>query len=623
MAADYYYFTNEQRIGPVSPQQLKDLAAKGEILPDTLVWKEGMAKPQPASKLKGLMEPSAKPSVISEPTRGAQTKTVPATSPRQRHIPITFYKYLTGHFASARGLWVWWAILAILLAPVLSFAKPFVGFRGLVIFVVGTGVASALAGILYLIQRVLAFYLGGERNLPTNARSRMAQMSYGCFAMLTPLAVLLGVEFFSPPRGIIATLLPDLRNAQERIPGNVLAQLDSSVSASAAATNPQTVQESNGPAVTTTRSADNQSNSPPTSPSDSPHPASTKASASSTPDADAPSEQKPHTSASANAAATNPQTVQESNGPTVTTTGSPNNRSDLPPESQSDLPQTNSKKGSPSLAPDADAPSEQGPKTSPKAQSSLAQEQLAPKAATDVAKFDAGSSPDDKPVSDSSAQVLAEGVGATSDEALKDAYRNAVRQVVGAVVDAETLLKNDEIIDDKVLTYSGGFIKTYVEVPGSKKVAGGLHRIKIKASVERRGVIAKLKAANVSLKQVDGKDLFAEVVTQLDAEKDAASILKKQFEGFPQSCITASIIDKPENAGQDAATATVKLTVKIEPDLIAYKAFTRQVIPLLEKIAKDKGEFTSTFKPLIFRNDNTGILRLSTRALSGECHRGR
>lgn len=67
-------------------------------------------------------------------------------------------------------------------------------------------------------------------------------------------------------------------------------------------------------------------------------------------------------------------------------------------------------------------------------------------------------------------KVMAEGMGMTADEALKDAFRNAVRQVVGAVIDANTLIENDEIVEDKILTYSGGFINKYTEVPGSKKV---------------------------------------------------------------------------------------------------------------------------------------------------------
>ena len=192
-------------------------------------------------------------------------------------------------------------------------------------------------------------------------------------------------------------------------------------------------------------------------------------------------------------------------------------------------------------------------------------------------------------------EVIAEGVGATADEAIKDAYRNAVRQVVGAVVDAETLIKDDEVIEDNVLTYSDGFIKGYEEVPESKKVKGGLHRIKIKAQVERRSVIAKLKAANVTMKEVDGKSLFAEAVTQIDAETDGAALLKKQFDGFPQSCITAMVIGKPELVEKSADQAKVKLTVQIEPDLKAYKAFVDKLIPILDKLAKDKGEFTAKY----------------------------
>ena len=49
-------------------------------------------------------------------------------------------------------------------------------------------------------------------------------------------------------------------------------------------------------------------------------------------------------------------------------------------------------------------------------------------------------------------------MGTTKEEALKDAFRAAVRQVVGEVVDGETLVKNEELVKDQVLTYSDGFI---------------------------------------------------------------------------------------------------------------------------------------------------------------------
>jgi len=181
-------------------------------------------------------------------------------------------------------------------------------------------------------------------------------------------------------------------------------------------------------------------------------------------------------------------------------------------------------------------------------------------------------------------KVIAEGVGHNPDEAIKDAFRNAVRQVVGAVVDAETLVKNDALIEDKVLTYSDGYIKKYEEVAGSKKQQGGLHWIKITAQVERRSVVAKLKATNITAKKVDGKSMFAEVVTQLEAEKDATKLLSKALADLP-TLLTASVVGKPE---YDRDKSEVVLTVVIEVDKKAYKATLERLEPILAKIALTK-----------------------------------
>ena len=54
MATDWFYYSGDHRLGPVGSQQLKDLARAGQLQPDTLIWKEGMAEPQAAAKLKGL-----------------------------------------------------------------------------------------------------------------------------------------------------------------------------------------------------------------------------------------------------------------------------------------------------------------------------------------------------------------------------------------------------------------------------------------------------------------------------------------------------------------------------------------------------------------------------------------
>lgn len=52
--------------------------------------------------------------------------------------------------------------------------------------------------------------------------------------------------------------------------------------------------------------------------------------------------------------------------------------------------------------------------------------------------------------------VEASGFGETVELAKKAAGRAAIEQVVGQMVDAESLVENDELIKDKILQYSGG-----------------------------------------------------------------------------------------------------------------------------------------------------------------------
>ncbi len=56
--------------------------------------------------------------------------------------------------------------------------------------------------------------------------------------------------------------------------------------------------------------------------------------------------------------------------------------------------------------------------------------------------------------------VVVSGVGLSKEEAQKDAYRNAVRQVVGLYVDSKTLVENDELIEDQVRAASNGVVRT-------------------------------------------------------------------------------------------------------------------------------------------------------------------
>ena len=203
--------------------------------------------------------------------------------------------------------------------------------------------------------------------------------------------------------------------------------------------------------------------------------------------------------------------------------------------------------------------------------------------------------PKPAPAGSKTQRVVAEGAGTSPQGALKDAFRNAVQQVVGAVVDSETLIKNDTVINDQVLTYSDGLVTGYKKI--SESDAGGLHRVKISADVERRSVVARLKAANVIVRNIDGEGLFAAITTDLDAANKARDLLENAFRDFPFGCLEADVLGKPEVVERDDTRAKIKVHIAFRVNPKAYAAALARLENTLKGIALRRGEFFIAAKP--------------------------
>ena len=91
-------------------------------------------------------------------------------------------------------------------------------------------------------------------------------------------------------------------------------------------------------------------------------------------------------------------------------------------------------------------------------------------------------------------KVKGRGIGADKTEALKDAYRDAVERAVGLYIDAEQMVKNEELVKDQILTQSNAYIEKY-DVAKETAKPNGLVEVQIIAEV-RKTVLAK-KIADV------------------------------------------------------------------------------------------------------------------------------
>jgi hypothetical protein len=178
-----------------------------------------------------------------------------------------------------------------------------------------------------------------------------------------------------------------------------------------------------------------------------------------------------------------------------------------------------------------------------------------------------------------SISVVAEGVGKTETEAKTAAFRDAVGKVVGTIIDATTHIKNDEIISEEILEFSGGFISSY-EVLSTKQV-DGLTRIRIRAEVEKLQITQKLQKSKITKEKVSGDDLLAQKLTKEAARKDAAKLLSKQFEVIPE-LFAPKVIGKPELSADEKS---IVLSIQVSVDPKKYAEFVKRIAPLLDKVA--------------------------------------
>ncbi len=192
--------------------------------------------------------------------------------------------------------------------------------------------------------------------------------------------------------------------------------------------------------------------------------------------------------------------------------------------------------------------------------------------------------------------VTSRGVGITESDAKKDALINAMQQAIGAYLDSETLIENDQIIRDKILAVSDGFVKEYDATDGPTKRPDGLYEVTIKAQVQRGEVQERLKAIRVIQGSVAGKDAAAEVLTKIENAENGKQLLEKHFDGLLEKLLVARLVGEDGKPSEQVRPIVeiqedgrIKCTWNIEV-YFDMKAFYEQVVPQLDKVFRAVSE---------------------------------
>lgn len=194
-------------------------------------------------------------------------------------------------------------------------------------------------------------------------------------------------------------------------------------------------------------------------------------------------------------------------------------------------------------------------------------------------------------------EVVVTGVGTDPEKALQNAFTHAIEQAVGVLVDAETLVENDEIISDKVLTFSRGYVDQYKALKDWQE--DGLHYCRIRATVSAEKLTEKLVASNVTVREVAGELLVLRALHELDSVEKAAEMFRKAMRDYAmRKLVKVEIIEKPETVEKDEHRAKLQVKVKLSFDQEKWETFRQNLKPLLTKVAgSNRASFSTARQP--------------------------
>lgn len=185
-------------------------------------------------------------------------------------------------------------------------------------------------------------------------------------------------------------------------------------------------------------------------------------------------------------------------------------------------------------------------------------------------------------------KVTGRGVGTNRAAALKDAYRDAVERAVGLYVDAEQMVKNDEIVSDKILTQSNAYIEKCDIVKETSE--NGVVTVKILAEVKRRDLVKRITDTMPpqTYRLLDGgmASAHANMVSEAKRNADAAALMAdflKDFDPIRQLMTVGLDSPKPKllKNPKDENAAGLAYLMKIE---VNRKKYFEETVPKLKQV---------------------------------------
>ena len=198
--------------------------------------------------------------------------------------------------------------------------------------------------------------------------------------------------------------------------------------------------------------------------------------------------------------------------------------------------------------------------------------------------------------------VEGEGVGASRDEALRLAWKDAVRKALGMVVDAATVRKGEEL-QESITLLSRGYIERYEILREEERK--GLFTIALRAWIRRDTLLGGLLSDRPGEYSLDGKSLYASAFSREKQIREAREILSEWITSFAYGNYLKASVSDPFFF-HEKGEISLKVTLTFDTARY-YRDFAGEMARILDYVALEKGR---EFPMFLKRDSRSGTLEL-------------
>jgi len=193
--------------------------------------------------------------------------------------------------------------------------------------------------------------------------------------------------------------------------------------------------------------------------------------------------------------------------------------------------------------------------------------------------------------------VQAKGQGETVEAAKKDAARNAIKKAVGELVDARTLVENDELVEDRILTLSNAMIEK-ADYGDARNIGDGLFEVPVTAVVKKGRLNQELKAIGITTGDLAGDSLSAAMFTGKERLANAERFFAERFDGFPQNVVEGVLLTKEDGTPAvvvNPQNGHLYADVGVSVNMNHFTTFAQSLAELLATLCKTKENAVLSF----------------------------